>query len=120
MTETEPTTTGDKAVTASIESIKSSLTRYRVLAWITGIRLLVLVLEMILKYGFDNDSLVWVGPVHGAIYFLYLLMTIDLAMKVRWPLGKTVVTLIAGTIPFVSFWMEHVRTKDVKAQIGLS
>ncbi|MEZ5212066.1 MULTISPECIES: DUF3817 domain-containing protein [unclassified Gordonia (in: high G+C Gram-positive bacteria)] len=117
MTQT-PTT--NKPVTASVESIKSALMRYRVLAWVTGIWLLVLCVEMILNYGFQNQALQWVGPVHGAIYFVYLLMTLDLAMKVRWSLPKTIITLIAGTIPFVSFYMEHIRTQDVKKRFDLS
>ena len=111
--------TETKTVTASKESIAASLTRYRVLAWITGIWLLLLVFEMIAKYGYGVEGLEWIGPVHGAVYFLYLLMTIDLAMKVRWPLLKTLLTLLAGTVPFVSFWVEHIRTKDVKAQFDL-
>ena len=28
---------------------------------------------------------------------------------------KTLATALAGTIPFLSFWFEHKRTKDVRA-----
>ncbi len=107
------------AVTTPVAKIRGALLRYRVLAWITGVWLLALVAEIIVAYGFGNDSFKWVGVVHGWIYFIYLIFTVDLAIKVRWPLGKTIVTAIAGTIPFLSFYFEHIRTKDVKAQFNL-
>ncbi|WP_076482953.1 DUF3817 domain-containing protein [Williamsia sterculiae] len=97
-----------------------ALLRYRVLAWVTGVWLLLLVVELIVKYGFGVDSLDFVPVVHGWVYFVYLIMAIDLGIRVRWPAAKFVVTLIAGTIPFLSFYVEHIRTREVKAQYGLS
>lgn len=104
---------------AQAEKVRAALLRYRVLAWITGIWLLLLVAELILAYGFDNNALGFVPIVHGWVYFVYLIMAVDLAIKVRWSVGKTIITAIAGTIPFLSFWVEHIRTKEVKAQFGL-
>ncbi|MAU81236.1 DUF3817 domain-containing protein [Gordonia sp. Z-3] len=114
MTETTDPTTG-----TPVAKVRGALLRYRVLAWITGLWLLLLVAELVLKYGFDVDALDFVPIVHGWVYFVYLIFTIDLAIKVRWPLGKIILTCIAGTIPFLSFWFEHVRTKEVKTQYGL-
>ena len=37
----------------------------------------------------------------------------------RWPLARTIGTLIAGTIPFLSFFVEHKRTRQVKADFGV-
>jgi integral membrane protein len=107
------------APTAPVEKVRGALLRYRVLAWITGIWLLLLVAELILAYGFDNKALDFVPIVHGWVYFVYLIMAVDLAIKVRWPAGKTIITAIAGTIPFLSFWFEHKRTQEVKAQFNL-
>jgi integral membrane protein len=107
------------ATTATPSKIKGALLRYRVMAWVTGLWLLLLVAELILKYGFDVDALDFVPIVHGWVYFVYLVMAIDLGIKVRWPLGKAVYTLIAGTIPFLSFWVEHNRTQEIKAQFGI-
>jgi integral membrane protein len=100
-------------------AIPGALTRYRVLAWITGIWLLVLVGEMIAKYGFGVDDFSWIGVVHGWVYFVYLIFCIDLAIKARWGFGKTLGTALAGTIPFLSFYVEHIRTRDVKQAYGL-
>nr|WP_239476430.1 DUF3817 domain-containing protein [Nocardia arizonensis] len=96
-----------------------ALLRYRVLAWFTGIWLLLLTGEMIAKYIFDVDTPNWIAMVHGWVYFVYLLVTADLAVKVRWSRWRTVGTLIAGTVPLLSFFVEHVNAKKVKADYAL-
>lgn len=105
--------------TAPVEKIRSALLRYRILAWITGLWLLLLVVELTMKYGFGSDALGFVPIVHGWVYVIYLFFTVDLGTKVRWPAGKIIITAIAGTIPFLSFWFEHIRTKEVKTQFGI-
>ncbi|MGW0250458.1 DUF3817 domain-containing protein [Nocardia goodfellowii] len=104
---------------AKTQKIAAALTRYRALAWITGLWLLLLTGEMVAKYGFGVDTPSWIAVVHGWVYFVYLLVTADLAVKVRWPLARTVGTLIAGTIPFLSFYVEHVNAKKVRAEFGV-
>ncbi|MBM4481708.1 DUF3817 domain-containing protein [Rhodococcus hoagii] len=102
------------------KKIASALLRYRVLAYATGIWLLVLTAEMVAKYIFSVDNLpTWIAIVHGWVYFVYLILTIDLAVKVRWPAGRTIGTLLAGTIPFLSFFVEHWRTQQVKKDFGV-
>ncbi|MFX0574333.1 DUF3817 domain-containing protein [Nocardia nepalensis] len=103
----------------SIAKIKPALLRYRVLAWTTGLWLLLLTGEMIAKYGFDVHTPNWIAVVHGWVYFVYLLVTADLAVKVRWPIPRTVGTLIAGTIPLLSFFVEHVNANKVKRDFNL-
>lgn len=99
--------------------IASALLRYRILAWVTGIWLLVLTVDLIVKYGFGVDTPSWIAVVHGWVYFVYLLVTVDLAVKVRWPALRTIGTLLAGTIPFLSFVVEHQRSKQVKQDFGV-
>ncbi|NLU83963.1 DUF3817 domain-containing protein [Rhodococcus sp. HNM0569] len=102
------------------KKIGSALVRYRVLAYATGLWLLVLTAEMVAKYIFGVEDLpTWIAVVHGWVYFVYLLITLDLAVKVRWPVGRTVGTLLAGTIPFLSFVVEHWRTQQVKRDFGV-
>ena len=43
----------------------------------------------------------------------YLLATLNLAVKVRWPVWTTIGTLLAGTIPLLGVILEHFRTKQV-------
>lgn len=106
------------AATLDRAKVGPALTRYRVLAWATGIWLLVLTADIIVKYGFDMHPPSWIAIVHGWVYFGYLLVTIDLAVKVRWPAMKTVVTLIAGTIPFLSFYFEHRNAAELDERLA--
>lgn len=99
--------------------IKGALLRYRVLAWVTGLWLLLLTAEMIAKYGFDANPPSWIAIVHGWVYFIYLILTADLAQKVRWPIGRTVGTLLAGTVPLLSFFVEHKNAAQVKRDFGV-
>lgn len=121
-TKTSPKKTASQ-VTA--EKIPAALMRFRVLAYITGLWLLFLTGEMIYKYLLIDDSsavpgwFFYIAQIHGLFYMLYLAFTIDLAIKARWKPSTTIWTALAGTIPFLSFVFEHLRTKQVKEQFGL-
>ncbi|AEF42060.1 DUF3817 domain-containing protein [Hoyosella subflava] len=98
--------------------VSSALTRYRVLAITTGIWLLVLTVEMIMKYPMNMDLPEWariIPIVHGWVYFVYLIMATDLAVKARWRPFPTIGVLLAGTVPFLSFYVEHRVTQKVRA-----
>ena len=105
--------------TTSAENIRKALLGYRVLAWTTGIWLIALCYEMVMKYVYGVEGLNWIAVVHGWVYFVYLLFTANLAVKVRWPIGKTIGVLLAGTIPLVGIIVEQVQTKDIKDRYGL-
>ncbi len=88
--------------------ILSAFKRYRIAAFVVGWGLLILCAAMVAKYAFDLGAAVAIwGPIHGALFVVYVIIAFDLAYKDRWsPLG-TVWVLIAGTIPFVSFVAER-------------
>ena len=89
--------------------LRGALTRYRVMAYVVGVWLIVLVLVAVpLKYLADQPRLVEiVGPVHGFLYMAYLVTVLDLAFRARWPAVRTVLVMLAGTVPFVSFVAER-------------
>jgi integral membrane protein len=96
--------------------VDAALLRYRVAAWIVGVLLVVLVCVGVpLKYAADVPEISkWVGLVHGVLFYpLYLLLTLDLARRVRMPPVRMLLTMIAGTVPFVSFWAERETTRYV-------
>lgn len=103
----------------SAENIRKALLGYRVLAWTTGIWLIALCYEMVMKYVYHVEGLNWIAVVHGWVYFVYLLFTANLAVKVRWPIGKTIGVLLAGTIPLVGIIVEQVQTREIKDRYGL-
>lgn len=94
------------------------LQRYRVIAWVVGTGLLVLVfVAMPLKYFADQPALVAiVGPIHGFLYVVYLLAAFDLAVRNRWNLLRTALVMLAGTVPFLSFVAERKVTAQVIAR----
>ncbi|TQS44466.1 DUF3817 domain-containing protein [Cryptosporangium phraense] len=99
-------------------SVKSALTRYRIAAYVVGTGLLVLVLvAMPLKYFADNPTLTeTIGPLHGFLYMVYLVVVLDLSVRLRWPVLKIVGVMLAGTIPFVSFIIERRIHRQVVEQ----
>jgi integral membrane protein len=98
--------------------VRASLLFYRVLAYVVGVGLIVLVLVGVpLKYLADSPGVVAVvGPLHGFLYMVYLLATVNLAFRARWSPVKTVLVMLAGTIPFLSFVAERKVTADEAAR----
>ncbi len=92
--------------------MQGALTRYRITAWIVGVVLIALVVVgMPLKYLAHNDTVVaTIGPIHGFLYMIFLAATFDLGRRAQWPLGRMVLVMLAGTVPFLSFWAERVVT----------
>jgi len=86
-----------------------TLLRFRIMAWVTGVLLLLLVLvAMPLKYLGGDERLVHVvGVMHGWLYMAYLVAAFLLAYQLRWPLGRMLLLLLAGTIPLASFYAER-------------
>ena len=63
---------------------------------------------MPLKYVFDNPVVVeTVGPAHGFLYMIYLVAAFDLSRRADWPLKRMLLVMLAGTVPFVSFYAER-------------
>lgn len=97
---------------------RKALPFFKVMALVVGVGLLVLVLEMILKYGFDNNALWWWPMPHGFLYMLYLAATANLGFAARWPIGKMIGIMLAGCVPFLSFVVERKVSREVEQQIG--
>lgn len=102
-----------------IEKIRSALTGYRVMAWMTGIWLIALCYEIVMHYVVGDESLNWITMVHGWVYLVYLLFTANLAVKVRWPISKTIGVLLAGTVPLLGIIVEQVQTRELKERFNL-
>lgn len=96
---------------------RGALLRFRVMAWVTGVWLILLTIGMIAKYGFGVDSalITVVATVHGWAYLLYVITAFYVATKLHWSLGRTVLLLLAGTVPFCSFVAERKVMQSVRA-----
>ncbi|GAB2681485.1 DUF3817 domain-containing protein [Kribbella swartbergensis] len=96
-------------------AVRGALTRYRVIAYIVGVMLLLLLfVAMPLKYFADDPSAMdIIGPMHGFLYMVYLLATFDLFRRVRWSFARLILIALAGTIPFLSFYAERKTTQEL-------
>lgn len=95
-------------------TVATALRRFKVMAVVVGVGLLILCVEIVLHYGFHNESLTWWSPIHGVLYMLYLVTTVDLGLKDRWSLGRIVGVMLAGVVPFFSFVMERKVARRVE------
>lgn len=92
----------------------SLLTAFRVLALTVGVMLLLLVASMVVKYGFDEPGLVEVvSPIHGFVYFVYLVVALALGRRVHWRPVRILGVLLAGTVPLLSFVVERRVTREL-------
>ena len=126
---------------ADFPKIRSARKFYAVCAYITGIMLLLLVTEMIVKYGFGyslyafgNHGTIafvpWVANgsigeatgvdvstgiliAHGWLYVLYLFSDFRLWSLMRWNGFKFILIALGGVVPFLSFFVEARISKQV-------
>ena len=99
-----------------VREVAPALLRYRVMAYVVGVMLVVLVLvAMPLKYfAHMPGPVAVVGTAHGFLYAVYLLAAFDLALRAKWSAKGTVLVLLAGTVPFLSFVAERVVTRKTR------
>ncbi|MFD2756909.1 DUF3817 domain-containing protein [Gulosibacter faecalis] len=117
-------------------TIRKRLRFYQTTSVITGVLLLLLVFEMLLKYvwhleielggpfGFlslvQEDTVTainlsrWILIVHGWFYVIYLISCYLLWQKMRWELGWLLALAGGGVVPFLSFITEALITRRTK------
>jgi integral membrane protein len=86
--------------------------RYRVMAYVTGVVLMVLCfvgipLQVAGHPAVAND----VGVMHGILYIIYLVCAWILSRKLGLATRPTVIMLLAGTIPVMTFIVERWVTR---------
>lgn len=97
---------------------RSVLTRYRVMAYVTGVLLILLTIGCVAKYVLDVNGatgfVAVVGIAHGWLYVLYLVFAFDLGSKAKMPFLKLLWILLAGTVPTAAFFVERRVTREVE------
>jgi integral membrane protein len=101
----------------SEQAIAAALQRYRVMANVVGVLLILLVVVAVpLKYWAGMPTPVTIlGTAHGWLYALFFLSAVDLALRSKWSLKGAVAAIVAGTVPFLSFVAEHTVTRKMRA-----
>ncbi|MBF4571372.1 DUF3817 domain-containing protein [Herbiconiux sp. VKM Ac-1786] len=121
--------------------IRGALKFYQVASIITGVLLLLLCVEMLLKYtplglevelGGRNGLLALVPDgtvtavnlstgiliVHGWFYVVYLFSDFRLWSLMRWPFLRFILIALGGVIPFLSFFLEGRIAREVKTYLA--
>ena len=105
--------------------MEAAFRRYRLMSFVTGTTLIVLVVFLILH---TVDLSLWtrlkplvtvVGIGHGVVlYPIYLVLCFQFTLKARLHFGVLVLMLLSGFVPGLAFYMEHVvarRTAELRA-----
>jgi integral membrane protein len=102
--------------TTEAPATDGALLRYRVMAYVVGTLLVLLVCVAVpLKYWGDSPRLTTVlGIAHGYLYMTLLLTVADLWRRRRVPVVAVLLVALAGTIPFLSFVAERQVTARVR------
>ena len=92
--------------------MRAAALRYRVMAYITGVLIIVVCFVGIpLQIAGHPAVANNVGVLHGILYIIYLVFAWLLARRLRLTIGPTVLMLLAGTIPILTFvverWVTH-------------
>lgn len=99
------------------KGLSGALTRFRVMAFVTGVLLAFMtVVGLPFKYVLGGTAL-WYSVgwmAHGWLYIAYVAVALDLVFRMKWHLGKALLILLAGTIPFMSFVAERWVTRRVQ------
>ncbi len=95
-----------------VQRVRLNVVLYRVMAYVTGVVLIVLcVLAIMQAFVNDEAAVSVVGQIHGGLYIVYLLVAFSLCRRLRLPTWPTVAVLLAGTIPVMTFiverWISH-------------
>jgi len=131
------TTDSPRTPTVVPDRLQTALKWYRIAAWITGILLLLLAVEIIAKYGygyevemFGDQGLFALVPndtvqafnlsqatviAHGWFYVVYLFACFRVWSILRWPFWRFLWLASGGLLPILSFVIEHYATKTVTA-----
>jgi len=83
--------------------------RLRLVGLAEGISFLVLVFIAVplKRIGGHPEAVELVGPIHGLLFLLYVLTVIQAKTEYNWPLGKTLLALLASVIPGGTFYADH-------------
>jgi integral membrane protein len=101
-----------------LDAASGALTRFRVMAFVTGFVLLAGTIALILKWSGvkhmePGTGILWLF--HGYLYLIYVITVAMLGVKLRWPLARFALVMLAGTIPTMSFVAEHFVTRAARS-----
>jgi len=92
------------------------ISKFRLISFAEGGSfLLLLLVAMPLKYGMDLPLAVTImGWVHGILFIVYLYFALACSAKYNWSERFTVLTVVAGVIPFACFFLDKYLRQETQ------
>lgn len=127
MSHDQPTPKTPQSDNSQDAGTRKALLFYRVMAYVVGVLLVVLVFVGVpLRYlapdpGLNKLGASINGPLgvaHGWLYAILLVSAYILGRRVKWGWKWLLAIALAGTVPVLSFVAEHYATRDVRRRIG--
>jgi integral membrane protein len=89
---------------------------FRIVAVAEACSWIGLLVGMYLKYGPETTErgVQIFGPIHGAIFLAYVLVTLLASRVLRWSPRTTVVALVCSVPPLATAWFERLATRNGK------
>lgn len=97
--------------------LKSSIGRLRIVAFLEGLSLLLLLfIAMPLKYFFDQPEMTSIiGSAHGFLFLLFVGLVIYEAISRSWEFwSRTLPLLVSSFVPFGTFYMDSKVLKKIE------
>jgi integral membrane protein len=94
-------------------TLSRALLFYRVMAYVVGVGLILVFLfahvghTSIVGYHTSTKVESIIGPIHGALYIVYLLSVLQLWIRFRLRLAMIALMVTAGWLPFTAFIAER-------------
>jgi integral membrane protein len=104
--------------TTSQRALSGAFLRYRIMAFVTGVMLVLLVFVAVPidRLGHHHGPVAVIGTAHGFLFMVYLVTAMDLGIRLRWRWLKLGLVMLAGTVPFASFVAERQAHQDVRSR----
>ena len=89
--------------------LSTNIGRLRIIGFLEGMSLLALIFIAVpLKYiGHDPSVVKTMGPIHGALFLLFIVNTVSVGVAQKWQLKTTSKVLLACIIPFGTFYIDR-------------
>ncbi len=93
-------------------SLRGETGAFRVVAFLEAITYLALLGAVVVYRLLDGpDYIGFLGPVHGIIFLVYLVLVLRIRESQGWGFWRTVVIILAAAVPFGGFWAgRHLAT----------
>jgi len=88
---------------------KTKIGLLRILGFLEGVSLLILVFVAVpMKYYYGNHFVSkTLGPVHGALFLLFLFMALLVGLQKKWTFKTGLLVFVACFIPFGTFYLDN-------------